>query len=549
MKRYCILDCYVDEPACFGVPPFVSPYPRYLYGALLTAGAADEDIDYLTIETLRSRRYELATGYEMVFLIGGAVVPGKYLGHKIGTTPEIRDLVAANARRHFAIGGMVGHLLAGSAAPNLTPVKYDIEKFAFGWHRGEPRDECRTYGELARWAAEGAALCRRHPDFPRLICEIETARGCPRLQHCSFCAEGLTHGVEFRDEGDILREVDALIAAGISRFRLGRQADILQYKSSMADFRNGFPRPRVEPIRALFGELRARRDAGLITTLNIDNGNPGTIAAFPEESELILGEIVSALTPGDTLALGVESLDPGVIAKNNLKVDADTLVHVVRMVNEAGGGRVGGIPVLLPGVNLIHGLPGETAETFRINFEGLRRIMDEGLLLKRINIRSLLPFPGTVLYSRSFEPSPAIEKRYEYYKGRIRDEIDHAMLKAIYPAGTVLKDLFVMDRQFEYALARPIASYAITAKLHSPLERGARTDAMVIGHRERSLSALTLPVELNALPLKALELIPGIGRKRAQDIVLARPFARGADIMDMLKDVPEGIRKELLRGA
>jgi hypothetical protein len=33
-RRYLILGCFIDGPACFGVPPFISPYPRYILGAL-----------------------------------------------------------------------------------------------------------------------------------------------------------------------------------------------------------------------------------------------------------------------------------------------------------------------------------------------------------------------------------------------------------------------------------------------------------------------------------------------------------------------------------
>ncbi len=29
-----ILDGYVDEPSNFGVPPYISPYPRYVAGAV-----------------------------------------------------------------------------------------------------------------------------------------------------------------------------------------------------------------------------------------------------------------------------------------------------------------------------------------------------------------------------------------------------------------------------------------------------------------------------------------------------------------------------------
>ena len=48
-----IIDGYVDEPACLGVPPYLSPYPRYIAGALRERGLSESDIHYLTIDTLR----------------------------------------------------------------------------------------------------------------------------------------------------------------------------------------------------------------------------------------------------------------------------------------------------------------------------------------------------------------------------------------------------------------------------------------------------------------------------------------------------------------
>ena len=44
---YTILDCYTDEPAGLGVPPYLGTYPRYI------AGYLDEDVCYLTIDDLR----------------------------------------------------------------------------------------------------------------------------------------------------------------------------------------------------------------------------------------------------------------------------------------------------------------------------------------------------------------------------------------------------------------------------------------------------------------------------------------------------------------
>ena len=48
-----IIDGYVDEPSCLGVPPYLSPYPRYIAGALRERGLHEKDIHYYTIDTLR----------------------------------------------------------------------------------------------------------------------------------------------------------------------------------------------------------------------------------------------------------------------------------------------------------------------------------------------------------------------------------------------------------------------------------------------------------------------------------------------------------------
>ncbi len=541
-RRYCILDCYVDEPACLGVPPFISPYPRYIFGALLDAGVDPENIDYLTIDTLRQHDFKIEGGYESVFLIGGAAVPGKYLGYKIGTLAEITKIILGNPALPFSIGGLIGRVVDTAGMKNAVALTGDIEKHAYEKARGRDADECRSYGELARWAAPGSMVVNRHPDFPHLIAEIETYRGCPRQSRCSFCCESIRDTTEFRSEDDILAEIDALIARGITRFRIGSQPDILQYGSGLSEFRNGFSKPSVARVASLFSELKKRKDSGAIALLNIDNANPGTVANYPEESSRIIESIAESITPGDTMSLGVESLDPGVIQRNNLKVNAGELLDVVRIINEIGGRRVNGVPVLLPGVNLIHGLAGETEETFRINYEGLARIAEAGCLLRRINIRKLLPFPGTAARETA-KPVPArVRNRYEYFKERIRDEIDHGMLVKVYPPGTVLKGLRVEDRQFEYSFAKQIASYAIAVKLPVLLPLKSFADVIITGHRERSLAALPLPVAVNDLPLKAIESIPGVSRKAAERIVLARPLS---DISD-LSGLCSSIGKEFL---
>jgi radical SAM superfamily enzyme with C-terminal helix-hairpin-helix motif len=374
---------------------------------------------------------------------------------------------------------------------------------------------------------------------------METGRGCPRLQHCSFCSEGLARGVEFRDTRGIIDETLSLIKQGVTRFRIGRQPDIMQYGSSLGAYRQGFPEPEPSAVAELFSELGRLRTGGAIEVLNVDNCNPGSIANWPDHSAKILHSIASAVTEGDTLAFGIESFDQRVYAKNNLKVNMEEALFALRMVNEICGSRRNGIPVLLPGINLIQGLRGETADTFKINYEALRGIADEGLMVKRINIRRLQPYPGTALYNESGRTSAALLKRFEYYKGKIRDEIDRSMLKLIYPAGTILRKNLMLDYRDGYSRGKQIASYSITVKVAGETGR-LFSDVIITGHRERSLSGLALPFNPNTVPSGSFETIPGIGRGRGSRIVLARPFSTAGEFADQLEGVPESVKIPLL---
>lgn len=548
MKRYLILDCYVDEPACLGVPPFISPYPRYIYGALISAGVEPYHIDYLTIDHLRETRYTLTERYDHVFLIGGAAVPGKYLGARIGTLAEITKILMQNSSTDIYVGGAI-HRAIDSTPRNASVISMDIEKFAFNLARGVYIEGIRDAHETALWSSTGAEIVKKHPWYPDVICEIESGRGCPRSVHCSFCLEGLTEAVSFRDTWDILAEVDRLISAGINRFRIGRQADIIQYGSRLDEYRNGFPRPEPEAVEKLFRELKQRKDSGQITVLNVDNANPGSIVNWPDQSSRILKSISDAVTPGDTLPFGIESFDTDVVRLNNLKVNADEAFFAVKLVNEICGGRIDGIPKLLPGINLIHGLRGETAETFRTNYSWLEKIASAGLLVKRINIRKLQPYPGTPLFGERLKGGSTLTRRFEYFRERIRDEIDNFMLKQIYPAGTVLKDILMLDTRDGYSMGKQIASYSITVKVPGEFKSMSFSSVFVTGHRERSLSALTIPFNINIAPASAFSMIPGVGRERVSSIILKRPFTDIESFAGELSSTDPALREAIIKNS
>ncbi len=76
-----LLDGYLDEPSCLGVPPYISPHARYLYGALLAGGIPEKMINYLTADSYRdSKSIADLEEYDLVIILAGTTVPGHYLG-------------------------------------------------------------------------------------------------------------------------------------------------------------------------------------------------------------------------------------------------------------------------------------------------------------------------------------------------------------------------------------------------------------------------------------------------------------------------------------
>src|SRR5574337_671252 len=88
--RVLIIDGYVDEPACLGVPPYISPYPRYIAGALVEKGIRREDIFYRTIDQLRLSKEQIK--FDIIITVAGTTVPGKYLKATPITRREIREI-------------------------------------------------------------------------------------------------------------------------------------------------------------------------------------------------------------------------------------------------------------------------------------------------------------------------------------------------------------------------------------------------------------------------------------------------------------------------
>ncbi|MEL7665551.1 MAG: radical SAM protein [Methanosarcina mazei] len=561
-----IIDGYVDEPACLGVPPYLSPYPRYIAGALRERGLSENDIHYLTIDTLRenlSEAGELIGKADLVVIIAGMTVPGKYLRASPISPGEIEAIFGA-AKGIKVMGGPIrlGFSSEGGRAAKGTEsgislgdavlAKMDIEAFIYdlfedgiGGERSTGsfpvrlKDQesiehrFRTTSEIGCWGVRGAFLIRQHPDYPHCMCELETYRGCGRKVHCSFCTEPFYGSSDYRPVEDVVSEVSALYSYGARYFRIGRQPDLFSYHGT--DAGGPVPKPVPEVLERLYKGIR--NSAPGLSVLHMDNANPITLATYPEESEQILKTIVKFHTPGDVAAFGMETADPAVVAANSLKATSEEVFEAIRLVNRFGAVRgANGLPEILPGINFVHGLMGETKKTFQLNYAFLQKVLDSGLLLRRINIRQVMAFPGTPMYGRD-EAAKKHKKLFLDYKERVRKNIDLPMLRKVVPEGTVLRDVMCEVHDRDLTFGRQIGSYPLLVGIPSLLPLRKFTDITVTGHGMRSITGIPYPLHINSAPPTLIRFLPGIGKKAAASIAAGIPYSNRNDF---LKRVSEG---------
>ena len=534
-----ILDGYVDEPTCLGVPPYIAPQVRSVAGVLLGRGYR---VSYYTIDQLRQDPSLLLSldRAGLVVMVAGVTVPGKYLAGTPATLGEIEQIGSTLRHPETLLGGPI--LFGFSPRGGTKALKRDIagfpvllegspagalDSFLSG---GEPRGE-GDYRRLGEWLVAGAPVIRDHPSFPHLMCELETATGCSRSVSggCSFCTEPFYGPPRFRTVEEIASEVAALSANGARHFRLGRQPDLLTYGVTGGEF----PRPDPEQLHDLFAGIRYA--APDLLTLHIDNVNPGTIARHEEASREGLHAIVEGHTPGDVAAFGMETADPVVIRANNLKATPDQVLQAIRVVNEVGGMRREGIPELLPGLNFVIGLAGETEKTFALNERFLAGVLSGGLLVRRVNIRRLMAFPGT----RAYEDNTLgrHDRLFRGFKEKVRKDFDHSMIARIFPSGTILRRVIV-EATGQVSFGRQMGSYPVLVGI--PLKVPVRTvlDTIVVDWGMRSITALPYPIDVNRLPVHTLAWLPGIGKKKAGRIAAARPFADLAAFRSVAGETP-----------
>jgi radical SAM superfamily enzyme with C-terminal helix-hairpin-helix motif len=520
-----ILDGYVDEPACLGVPPYISPYIRTVAGALLEHRFT---VRYLTIDQLRKDPFQTAelNKASLLIMIAGVTVPGKYLGGTPATLTEIQQIGQMLRGPKKLIGGPIGFGYATEGGqPAIRQVISGFDALLAGepaialdnYLAGNEPAGVLDYTRTDPWSIAGSSVIRQHPDYPFVMCELETARGCSHgaTGGCSFCTEPFYGMPRYRGIVGIAAEVAALHAHGARHFRVGRQPDILAYGAGPGEF----PAPEPAKIEALFSAICTA--APEMKTLHIDNTNPATIARHEDKAREALRAIIRHHTSGDVAAFGMETADPAVIAANNLKAQPDEVFRAIEVVNEEGGKRRDNVPELLPGLNFVCGLAGETEKTYELNEQFLNHILEASLSVRRVNIRQVMPFEGTPAFTDN--TLGKYDRRFRQFKEYVRNKIDLPMLRQVFPIGTVLRDVRV-EVSGELSFGRQMGSYPILVGIPLRFPERAVTDVVVVDWGMRSITALPAPVTINTLPPSAVRWLPGIGKKKVAAVIAKRPF-------------------------
>jgi radical SAM superfamily enzyme with C-terminal helix-hairpin-helix motif len=221
------------------------------------------------------------------------------------------------------------------------------------------------------------------------------------------------------------------------------------------------------------------------------------------------------------------------------------MLEAVRILNEVSGKRESrGLPHLLPGINLLYGLPGESRKTLEHNMNFLTEILDEGLLLRRINVRQVIGLEGTNLDQRTGKRI----KRNQFFKHRqdIRDRIDVEMIKRVAPPGTILHSVFLDAEEGNSYLLRQLGTYPLLCHMVKDTSGLIPKDVFVVDHGPRSLTVLPYPFKPHSASLNQWKSIPGIGSKRATRIRAVGELHSVDDISKALDmDIPDWLLQSL----
>ena len=134
-------------------------------------------------------------------------------------------------------------------------------------------------------------------------------------------------------------------------------------------------------------------------------------------------------------------------------------------------------------------------------------------------------------------PADVLEHETEIAKGRAREEgKPEAMLEKIAPLGTVLRRVYTEMLEGKTTFGRQIGTYPLLVGFSYPIELEKFVDGVVSGHGFRSLTAVEHPLKINKCSLSAIASLPSVGKKRAANILVHRPYRNREEFIAAMDD-------------
>lgn len=449
MAHDVILDCYTDEPSGLGVPPYLGVHSRYLAGAL---ELKKRDYKYLTIDdvryalgersnekdTLNKRIINTTANKEnaldflrkakTIYVVMGCFVKYEYVSAAPPDFDEVKKILSPiKSSKKILFYVLGGAKMPEGIVNKVIPQKlFDDVVFGntYNYILSDEKSLIPNYIQLKDVSVASKSLLDQL-ERP-LIIEIETATGCNRKPGCSFCVESVRGlGLQFREPSDIINEVKSLYKQGARHFRLGRQPNFYAYYDVSPD-----------KVESLLSGIREACPS--IKTLHIDNVSPHNVVG--PDGYKITEHVVNYCTSGNIAAFGVESFDEKVQVLCNLNASIENVHESIKTLNKLGATRgTDNMPVYLPGINIIYGLPGQSERTLDINLEHFQKILESNYLVRRVFVRKLTSPYGEQFDQKIVKDSSEFDK----WKAIIEKEFSIPMMKKLYPIDITIKNLRV----------------------------------------------------------------------------------------------------------
>lgn len=446
MKYDVIIDCYTDEPSGLGVPPFLSVHSRYIAGSL-----EEQNIKYyyITIDDLRyssgernlensyNKRIinttknkenipEILNNADNLYIVMGCFVKYEYISAEPPTFVEIEKLLKNNKSKKLLFYSLGGNELTRENIRKTVPQNL-FSDIIFGntynYFIKEKENRFKPNYDKLKTIAVASSSVLEQLSRP-LVMEIETATGCNRKPGCTFCIEGMRGlPLQFREIEDIVSEIKSLYDNGALYFRLGRQPNFYAYKDC-----------NPKEIEKLF--KRIWEECPNIKTLHIDNVSPHNVNT--NKGKEITKIVAKYTTAGNITPFGIESFDPKIREICNLNGSIDDIHESISIINKYGKERgKNGLPKLLPGINIIFGLEGQSEKTLNYNLENFDKILKSGNWARRVFVRKL-----TSPYGEQFDNYSKDDlNEFKKWSTTIENKFIIPMLKEVFPLGLEIDDL------------------------------------------------------------------------------------------------------------